>query len=380
MKRISLVICLILLVKNSVFAQLADKAATVETKNLYAALWRIHGKKVLFGHQDDMAYGIGWKYTPGRSDVKDLTGEYPAVLGWDVAGLEKGNANNLDGVPFSKMINFIKTGYVLGAVNTISWHMDNPLNGNSAWDTTSNLTVKEMLPGGSVNQKYKSWLNAFAEFAKGLKGTDGKLIPILFRPFHEHSGSWFWWGKKHCTAEEYKGLWRFTVEYLRDAQQVHNLIYVFNPNDFKDEKEYLERYPGDAYADVLSFDTYQTGPISGSEAFKQELSKKLDIQSKIAKRQKKLTAIAEMGYVEIPDRNWWSEVVWKSIEFNKPSYLMVWRNAGYREQEKDNHYYAPYPGHPSSEDFLKLIKGQKFLLQKGIKKEKIYSDTKTTKK
>ncbi|TDQ06339.1 glycoside hydrolase family 26 protein [Pedobacter metabolipauper] len=357
-------------------AQTADKNATRETKNLYLNLQRYQGNGVLFGHQDDMAYGVGWKYEKDRSDIKDLAGQYPAVLGWDVAGLEKNNSRNLDGVPFDQMRDFIKKAYDLGAVNTFSWHMDNPLNGNTAWDTTSTVTVKSMLPGGAAHATYKTWLNSFAAYVKTLKGSDGKLIPILFRPFHEHTGSWFWWGKKESTPQEYKALWQFTVRYLRDVKQTHNLIYVFNPSGFDTEAEYLERYPGNDYADVLSFDIYQYGDVAGGKAFSADLAKKVAIQHQIALKNKKITAIAEMGYVEIPDPKWWSEVVWKAIEAHQPSYLLVWRNAGYRKQENDQHYYAPYKGHRSSADFLELFNQKKLILQKGAQQYRMYSDHK----
>lgn len=68
---------------------LADPKATVETKIMYKNLVTLVNKGILFGHQDDLAYGVNWKYEAGRSDVKDVTGDYPAVYGWDLSGLKK---------------------------------------------------------------------------------------------------------------------------------------------------------------------------------------------------------------------------------------------------------------------------------------------------
>jgi mannan endo-1,4-beta-mannosidase len=356
----------------SVFAQLTDNKATVQTRNLFKNLSSMSGKEVLLGHQDDLAYGAGWKYQYGRSDIKDLTGEYPAVFGWDVSGLETGKKENIDGVPFGKMKQYIKKAYDLGTINTISWHMDNPLNGKNSWDTNS-MSVKSILPKGSKHLLYKSWLDKFSVFVKSLKGTDGKAIPVLFRPFHENGGGWFWWGAKCCTAKEYKALWKFTVTYLRDKKQLHNLLYVFNPCDFTTEEQYLERYPGDDFVDILSFDYYQYGGTEKGASYVQDVARNLAIQDKIAKRSKKLSALAETGFVEIPDPNWWTNVFAKAIAKNKPSYVLFWRNAGYREKEKDNHYYAPYPGQVSASDFLKIINERKIvLLEKGVQKYSIY--------
>jgi len=355
------------------FAQLADPKATDQTKNLFNNLLRLKKGGVLIGHQDDLAYGVGWAYTKGRSDIKALTGQYPAVLGWDLAGLEKRDSLNIDGVPFARMAEYIRAGYDMGSVNTLSWHMDNPLNGKTAWDTTAVTTVKEMLPGGIVHQKYTDWLDRFAVFNSQLIGADGKMIPILFRPFHEHSGGWFWWGSKTCSPEEYKQIWKFTVHYLRDVKQVHNLIYVFNPSEFSTAEEYLNRYPGNDAVDVLSFDTYQYGKVENGGAFSKGLASKLKIQDALAKAIKKVSAVGEMGYMEIPDPKWWSGVVWKGISKNPPAFILLWRNAGFREKEKDNHYYAPYKGHASANDFLKLVREKVFLLQRDAASLQLYT-------
>ena len=82
---------------------LSDKKATSETKALYKNLNTLVQKGFLFGHQDDLAYGVKWKYEDGKSDIKDVVGDYPAVYGWDIAGLENDSPNNIDGVPFEKM-------------------------------------------------------------------------------------------------------------------------------------------------------------------------------------------------------------------------------------------------------------------------------------
>ena len=66
-------------------------------------------------------------------------------------------------------------------------------------------------------------------------------------------------GKNHCPADELMQLYRFTETYLRDVKNVHNLLYAFNTDRFGSEAEYLERYPGDEYVDVIGFDIYQRG-------------------------------------------------------------------------------------------------------------------------
>jgi len=364
-------VLLFLLCMLTGFAQQADQKATAYTHNLYRNLVKNWGQSVLFGHQDDLAYGIGWKYEDGRSDIKELTGEYPALFGWDISGLEKDKAENIDGVPFQKMKAFIKQAYDMGAVNTISWHLDNPVNGKTAWDTTR-ATIPTILPGGAKHRLYTAWLDKVAGFLADLKGSDGKAIPVLFRPFHELTGSWFWWGKNESSPEEYIRLYRFTADYLKHVKHTHNLIYVYNVSDFKSKAEYLERYPGDDYIDILSFDAYQYGPVSNGPAFAKDLAAKLAIQQEIAEQKGKIMAIAELGYLEIPDANWWTQVLYKGMADFKVSYIMPWRNAGYRPQEKDNHYFAPYKGQTSAADFLNFYKLDKLMFQKKASQQNLY--------
>jgi hypothetical protein len=354
--------------------QPADKEATKETVNLYHNLKKIAAKGFMFGHQDDLAYGVDWKYKEGRSDVKDVTGDYPAIYGWEIGGLERaGNNVNLDNVPFKKMKQFIKQGYDRGGVITISWHADSPFGSpKGAWDTTHG-TVASILPGGINHVLYKEWLDKVASFIGSLKGSNGEAIPVLFRPFHEHTGNWFWWCRNASTAFEYKTLWRFTVYYLQKEKNLHNILWVYNTSgDFKTKEDYLERYPGDDMVDVLSFDTYQYGDPQKEKWFEVNTNKNLALLSEISKEKDKPFALAETGYEAIPYPNWWTETLLKAIGDNRISYVLIWRNHGYHEQMKKMHYYAPYKGQVSEQDFVKFYDLKQTLFEKDISSEKIY--------
>lgn len=371
MSRLVLAILSFGLCKSTSAQRLVDNKASTETKKLYENLFKLKGEKTLFGHQDALAYGYGWKYQEGRSDIKDLTGEHPALYGWDIGGIEHGEPVNIDSVPFDKMKDYIRMVYDRGGVNTISWHLDNPVNGKSSWDTVPG-SVQKILPGGVKHGLYNEWLDRVAVFMKDLKGSDGKSVPILFRPFHELTGNWFWWGKRQCSPEDFRKLWIYTFEYLKVRCHVHNLIYVYNTADFASSNEFLERYPGDRYADVMSFDAYQFGSKANGVAFKRDTQSGMDIIAGIAESRKKLIALAETGYETIPDSSWWTDVLYPSISSNPVSYVLVWRNAGFRPHNNDYHYYAPYPGHASSANFIKFIKNQRMLLEKEAGMLKLY--------
>src|SRR5690606_38491625 len=194
-----------LLIATALFAQdlPADKLATPETVKLYQNLKRLMAKGYMVGHQDALAYGVQWKYEPGRSDVKDVAVDYPGIYGWELGDLELDKDKNLDDVPFDKMRQYIIDGYERGAVITLSWHVNNPVTGKNAWDPAPG-SVAAVLPGGEKHELFKDYLDKVAAFLESLKGKKGEAIPLLWRPFHEHTGGWFWWGVKSSTDEEYR--------------------------------------------------------------------------------------------------------------------------------------------------------------------------------
>ena len=349
----------------------ADKKATQETVNLYRNLKKLLNKGIMFGHQDDLAYGVGWKYVPGKSDVKEVAGDYPAIYGFELGRLELDHKVNLDSVPFDKMQGFIRDVYERGGVITLSWHLNNPLTGKTAWDPAEG-TVKSILPGGEKNELYKSWLDKVADFIVTLKGKSGKAIPIIFRPFHELNGNWFWWGKDHCTPEEFKELWHFTISYLRDTKNIHQLLYAYNTDRFSSEEDYLLKYPGNEWADVLGFDIYQRkGGAEGNEEFIKDLDHMLTMLEKISAEKNKIPALTEFGYAQVPDSTWWTNVFNKALEGHRISYVLAWRNAGFNPAGKAE-YFLPYKGQQSEKDFIIFSKEANILFQEDVTKAHLY--------
>jgi len=345
----------------------ADPAATPETKRLLSNLHKLLDRGVMFGHQDDLAYGLTpegqrWIAEPGRSDVKSVTGSYPAVFGWELGHVELDSARSLDAVPFAKIREYVRQVYAQGGISTISWHLDNPHDGKSAWDTTR--TVSYILPGGRDHARYVSYLDRLGTFLGTLKGGRGEAIPVIFRPFHEHTGSWFWWGEKNCTVAEYQQLYQFTINYLRDTKHLHNLLIAYSPAEAENQAHYLERYPGDAYVDVVGFDAYYAGDGS---AFKKQMATELPIITAVAKEHHKLPALTETGFERLPAADWWTKTLLPTIAGYRLSYALVWRNG------RPDHYYAPYPGQASAADFKAFAQDKKVLLEKQIAPLKIYS-------
>lgn len=333
--------------------RLADAQATAETRALFRNLQRLSQDHVLFGHHDDLAYGVHWKHEPGRSDVKETAGAYPAVYGWDVARLfRRGNPDRPDATSAARLRAWILEGYSRGGVITLSWHMPNPVNDTDSWNTTR--AVGQILPGGALHDDFRFKLGVVADFMSSLRTPEGKPIPVIFRPWHEHTGSWFWWGRDHASIDEFKRLWRFTVDYLRDERSVRNALYAYSTDVFETEEAFLERYPGDDVIDMLGFDDYWSVKTAVTRP---ALVKRLRLLAKMARERGKLAAVTETGVEAVPDPNWWTGVLLPALKEagGGISYVLVWRNSN-NETDRKNHFYAPHPRHPSVPDFIRFKK------------------------
>ncbi len=321
------------------------RTRTHEAEQMLATLKALpeHGV-FMFGHHDDPMYGIGWNGDAQRSDVKSVCGDWPAVMSFDLGHLELGNDNNLDGVPFDRIRQESVAQYMRGGMVSFSWHADNPLTGKDAWDVSDSTVVRSVLPGGKNHDKFIVWLDRVADFFNSIKTQDGVKVPVLFRPWHEHTGSWFWWGQALCTDEEYDALWQMTYKRMRE-KGADQLLWAYSPGiEPKDSAEYMRRWPGDGIVDVIGVDAYQH---EDRQAYIDNLDRLLRIMTDVSKAHGKAMAVTETGYESIPDSVWWTKTLMPVIGKYPISYVLVWRNA----HNKSGHFYAPYPGHASEADF-----------------------------
>ncbi len=335
---------------------IVDKNTTAETKALYSNLWNIQKTGgFMFGHHDDLWYGRKWYNESGRSDTKDVCGDYPAVFSVDLAAVMDNRYNNESDVTENAIRKkVIIEAYNRGEVITACAHLNNPLTGGDSWDNSNNTVAKEILTEGSVtNVKFKSWLDRLASFSEELKGSNGELIPIIFRPFHEHTQSWSWWGQTCTTKDEFIALWQFTVKYLRDTKGVHQFIYAISPQmDTPGTRDgYLFRWPGNDYVDFLGMDCYHG---LNPETF----TANINLLSKLSKELSKPCGITETGVEGIqrsgvPEKNYWTQQILAPASNQFVSMVVMWRNK-YDPAESGSHFFSVYKGHASEANFVKL--------------------------
>lgn len=322
----------------------ANPKTTPEARQLFLRMMELQKKGVMYGHQDDLMYGYTWWYEKNRSDIKETVGDYPAVVGFELGEIETGRDRSLDSVSFTQITEQVKIFHKRNGIITVSWHAINPItsqyegiktpNGaGSSWDvqalSVNGLNaVKSILPEGENHEMFNNWLNILSDYFLTWKDDNGRLIPFVFRPWHEHSGNFFWWGTSRCTDEEYAELYRYTVTYLRN-KGLHNILFAYNTDKVFSQEQYMQGYPGDEYIDMLSLDWYG----SGAE-FNKAVDKALGFISPLAIEKGKLCALSECSDIS-------EELI--NIMKNYPlSYFLTWRNAYYEDPAKrkpvDNKY------------------------------------------
>lgn len=252
-------------------ASLSDPNATDAAKMLYNFLLANWGKKTISGFMTgDMSTAS--KGVKGHEDVAavyNASGKYPALVGFDMLNatgsqVDKGNSWYLDYT--NSAINLSKELWSLGGIPAFTWHWYDPSRSKDAFYTYNpNSTEEKYLKGTEF--KFTSAMDASGDWDKSstvykniIKDIDQVAdhfldlqkegIAAIWRPLHEASGAWFWWGVEG--GANYGKLYRLIYDEMVNVKGVHNLVWVWNPCKVGD----VDWNPGEAYYDVISIDIY----------------------------------------------------------------------------------------------------------------------------
>ncbi len=232
--------------------KLINPNADANTQKLFNYLCESYGKVTLAGQVcNDGLDGDEFKA------IYEVTGKYPAIVGLDMMDYTPSRtALGARSNAVETAVNFHNSGGIV----TFCWHWNAPteylLDGNDAngsprwWSgfSTSNTTFDIGAVMNGSDPAGKALIDRdIAEIAKQLHRMGDQGIPVLWRPLHEASGGWFWWGAKG--ADAYKKFWVYLYEELTYTHGCNNLIWVWNGQN-------PDWYPGDEYVDVIGEDIY----------------------------------------------------------------------------------------------------------------------------
>lgn len=292
---------------TSVSGSLSNPNASAQTRSLYSFLCDTYGKHVISGQQESTWMGSeNYEF----DIIKRASGKYPALRGLDYMGDDFSGCNRR-----------AKSWYQQGGIVTICWHCGSDFSGSHTESMNSELNWSKALTEGTA--EYNALIAGMDKGAKALLELKEAGVPVIWRPFHEFDGKWFWWGKGG--AENFKKLWRIMYDRYTNYWGLDNLIwnlgYCGDVND--------GWYPGDEYVDIIGADTY----VNHTDSL-------VGIYSKTAQVAQKPVCLHENGPIPDPDKleadgsKWLWFMTWHtsfidSNEINTASYLNKVYNSDY---------------------------------------------------
>ena len=223
-------------------AKLSNPNANETTQAVYEYIKSIYGTNILTGQQESTWMDEGnTEYE--MEFIEKATGKLPAIRGLDFMN------DDFDGC-VERAIDWWNKGGIV----TICWHCSCYY--TESWDACMNSEVSDWEDLFDENsEEYTDMLRGMDKAAKALKKLQDAGVTVLWRPFHEFDGEWFWWGKGG--AENFKKLWQTMYDRYTNHWGLNNLIWVLGYS--KEGKNFDDWYPGDKYVDIAGADNYATG-------------------------------------------------------------------------------------------------------------------------
>ncbi|MBD5521193.1 MAG: beta-mannosidase [Lachnospiraceae bacterium] len=261
----------------------ANPNASKEAKELLNYLSDIAGKKIITGQHTQTNPMEEIEY------IKKITGKAPKLVGFELLSYSPNiNYNDASEACLTEIYenrDTLDTAMDLAkksdVILTFTFHWYSPIGGRdkSFYAENTDFDAEKILINGTPERT--AFFHDMDVIAKHLKRFCDENLPILWRPFHESYGQWFWWGTKgpKIAGELYK----LMFDYYTSHHHLNNLLWVWNC-------PLAEGYPGDEYIDIISTDVYL--PEYAETDYSEEYAKLISETTK-----QKVAALAEVGYM-----------------------------------------------------------------------------------
>lgn len=225
--------------------------ASAEARALLADIYAIESGTIWSGQHN-------YRHSLSKSSdtIETWTGHHPKVWGSDLHA-------TMEQLP--QVIAEAKRRHAEGCVITLMYHAEkvwDPLAASFSTSTKGRVTDEQwnniITPGTTEHQQLLDKIDGLAPWLQQLEDAN---IPVLWRPYHEMNGAWFWWGHRPG-PEGFAALWKIMYERFTNHHQLNNLLWVWNanaPRDWPDDEAYpyADYYPGTEYVDILAADVYK---------------------------------------------------------------------------------------------------------------------------
>lgn len=221
----------------------ANPNATPETRAVLGYFQSISGRpssRIISGQFADFGRRASLRLVTA---VAEKTGHWPALMGVDYADFGRRDFATTE--PNQAAIAYWKQGGLV----TVSAHLYNPASTNSGGLRSRNVDLSTLLEAGG--ETHQRWMQELDQLAGGLRELQDAGVVVLWRPFHEMNGNWFWWGGKDPAT--FIKLWRQMFDYFTRVKGLNNLLWIYAPNHGGKTAAY---YAGDNYVDLVGLDVY----------------------------------------------------------------------------------------------------------------------------
>ena len=261
-----------------------DAAKAVFADAQVGQVIRVAVKDVAAGAQGSFK-NSGWSEIASGTDYFDISGDYTLVITEDILKSLQEGGLIIGGHDYTAVAVYLESnGTALDPNKDYAFYK-----ADTEFDAT-NATVE----GTWENKVFTEDLKNAAAYLKLLRDAD---IPVLWRPFHEAAGGWFWWGKD---AASFKSLWIAMFNYFK-TEGLDNLIWVWTT-----EGDDADWYPGDQYVDIVGRDIYN----------KETADCVSEYTSIAGNYGNKIVSLSECGTVGLISEQWASGARW--------SWFMPW--------------------------------------------------------
>ncbi len=218
---------------------------------LLSLLHGIRGRFVLSGQHNQPMHGSAW-----TERITALTGSEPAVWGGEIGFSAAGTLDGVDRRPAT--IAEAVRAHGRGAVIVITWHAvcpldDEPVTFDGGILRSFDPADFDVLfdPTSTLHGRWAAQVDVAAGFLRELQDAG---VPVIWRPYHEMNGPWFWWGGQPARS---RALWRLLFSRLVDHHGLVNLLWLWNPNaPYGSAGPIEDHYPGHNVVDLLGVDVY----------------------------------------------------------------------------------------------------------------------------
>lgn len=307
---------------DNVDTELINKNATENTKKLYKFLLENYGKKIITGQyvneyenyddekfKDEKGQSTVFKANEVQA-VNSVTGDYPAMLGFDLSKKTIEGATNHS---IEQAIEF----YLAGGIVNFCWHWVAPteaVDQRSFYSNQTNFSLKETLKNRN-SFEYKKMISDIDAISYELKKLQDVGVPVLWRPLHEASGGWFWWGDSGKDA--YKELWDILYDRMTNYHQLNNLIWISNAQK-------TSWYVGDEKCDILGYDPYYQK--SRRKYYERDKGNSKKFKTCYRTSKNKMIAMTENDFIPDIDTMWEENTKWSMFSTWCREFVCVYEN------------------------------------------------------